>query len=54
MFAKNIDDYPSSVAVGDILFLKNYVFENQNGSLSCKKPFNSLEAEFRFFSGKPD
>jgi hypothetical protein len=54
LFAKNIDDYPTHLGVGDILFLKNYLFESQNGKISCKKPYNSLEAEFRFFSGKPE
>ena len=54
LFAKNIDDYPTNLAIGDIVFVRNYVFENQNGKFSCKKPFNSLESECRFFSGKPE
>jgi len=54
LFAKNIDNYPTNIAVGDILFLRNYVFENQNGKFSCKKPFYALESEFRFFSGRPE
>jgi len=42
LFAKNIDDYPSTLAVGDILFLRNFVFSNDEGKLSCKKPFSGL------------
>lgn len=54
LFAKNIEDYPATLAIGDILFLKNFAFAVEEGKISCKKPFAALDTEFRFFSGKPE
>lgn len=42
LFAKNIDDFPSNLAIGDILFVKQYLFEVDGDKFSCKKPFKSL------------
>ena len=53
LFAKNIEDYPATLAIGDILFLKNFAFAVEENKLSCKKPFAALNTEFRFFSGNP-
>lgn len=42
------------MAVGDILYLRNFIFESDANKFSCKKPFSPLDTEFRFFSGKPE
>jgi hypothetical protein len=54
LFAKNSTDFPTNLSVGDVLYLRNYVFEVREGKLSCKKPFGGIESEFRFFSGNPE
>ena len=36
------------------MLLKHFIFENSGDRFSCKKPFKSIETEFRFFSGKPE
>lgn len=42
LFAKNIEQFPSHLAVGDILYLRNFVFETDAENFSCKKPFGAL------------
>ena len=54
LYSRHVEDFPKSIKVGDILFLKKYGFEIWNDSLQAKKQFKVLGSEFQFFSGEPN
>ena len=51
LYAKNVDDFPRRIRIGDILVLHKFGFEMWNDSFQAKKHFKVMGAFFRFFSG---
>lgn len=51
LYAREVRDFPSDIAVGDVLYLNKYNFEIWNDTLQAKRGFKVPDSFSRFFTG---